>query len=330
MDRETRRQFARKLRATGMPIKDIATRLGVSISTAHGDCAGVLPKGADRLDMRRQDLLPAFVRLYSAGIPVPEIAQRLGVPATTLYDWRRRSGVSRNSRAMYVTDALRKQLQRKLTVDPDGTLRKRAVELYLDKQWTTVEIADEFGVTSVTVAAWLEEQGVSRRRSPLTKTRVKLREANLGAKRYNWKGGVTPERIRARRSMRMRDARKACFERDHYTCRMCGKRGGQLCAHHIWPFHRYPDKKFEVANLMTLCRFCHDRFHKAAGGHVRPALGPFFPERKSRDWARKRARLLGDKVREGSAPYLVATQNAGEYGSSTGGFGDASKSPVPI
>jgi hypothetical protein len=31
-------------------------------------------------------------------------------------------------------------------------------------------------------------------------------------------------------------------------------------------------------NLMTLCKRCHDAFHKAAGGHVRIAIGPFFSE----------------------------------------------------
>jgi hypothetical protein len=33
---------------------------------------------------------------------------------------------------------------------------------------------------------------------------------------------------------------------------------------------------YELWNLMTLCKRCHDAFHNAAGGAVRMAIGPFF------------------------------------------------------
>jgi 5-methylcytosine-specific restriction endonuclease McrA len=49
-----------------------------------------------------------------------------------------------------------------------------------------------------------------------------------------------------------------------------------LNAHHIWPFQRFPEWKYEVWNLLTLCKSCHDAFHNAAGGAVRRAIGPFF------------------------------------------------------
>jgi len=74
----------------------------------------------------------------------------------------------------------------------------------------------------------------------------------------------------------MKLARECCFERDGYTCRSCGQRGGKLNAHHVWPFQRFPEWKYDVWNLVTLCKRCHDAFHKAAGGHVRMAIGPFF------------------------------------------------------
>lgn len=74
----------------------------------------------------------------------------------------------------------------------------------------------------------------------------------------------------------MKLAREECFERDDYTCRSCAQRGGRLNAHHIWPFQRFPEWKYEVWNLLTLCKRCHDAFHNAAGGAVRMAIGPFF------------------------------------------------------
>ena len=39
-----------------------------------------------------------------------------------------------------------------------------------------------------------------------------------------------------------------------------------------------PTASHEQWNLLTLCKRCHDAFHKAAGGHVRVAIGPFFSE----------------------------------------------------
>lgn len=267
---------ARRLRKEGKALKDIAAAIDVCVATASLYCKGVMPKGSVRPDPRRQQVWEQVEAWYREGIPISEISKRLGIPAPTLYDWRRQSGLKKNKRSAYVTDELRDRIRRKMTIDPDGKLRKQAVRLYVEKELATTEIAEKLGVTAVTVGTWLEQEGIDRRQSPTRRTREKLREANLGEKRYNWKGGITAERMQHRRSMYMRDARTACFERDDYTCRSCNQRGGKLNAHHVWPFQRYPDWKYEVWNLVTLCKSCHDDWHKAAGGHVKVAIGPFY------------------------------------------------------
>jgi hypothetical protein len=103
-----------------------------------------------------------------------------------------------------------------------------------------------------------------------------LRTASTGPKRWNWKGGISNENVRLRTNLDMKLTREACFKRDDYTCLCCGQRGGKLNAHHVWPFQRFPEWKYKVWNLVTLCKKCHDAFHKAAGGHVHVAIGPFF------------------------------------------------------
>jgi hypothetical protein len=50
--------------------------------------------------------------------------------------------------------------------------------------------------------------------------------------------------------------RKQVFERDNYTCRICGKRGGKLVADHIKMWVLFPELRYSLDNGQTLCRKC--------------------------------------------------------------------------
>lgn len=65
-----------------------------------------------------------------------------------------------------------------------------------------------------------------------------------------------------RNSVRYRGWRTKVFERDDYTCQHCHKRGGELNAHHIKPFAKYKDLRFELSNGLTLCIDCHREVHR--------------------------------------------------------------------
>lgn len=71
-----------------------------------------------------------------------------------------------------------------------------------------------------------------------------------------WKGGKLKDQ-KDRKSSDMKLWRLEVYERDDFTCQMCGERGGKLEAHHINPYTDYPDLRFEVTNGITLCRECH-------------------------------------------------------------------------
>ena len=43
---------------------------------------------------------------------------------------------------------------------------------------------------------------------------------------------------------------------DGKSCAACG-RLGELEAHHILPFHVWPEKELDTSNLLALCRDCH-------------------------------------------------------------------------
>ncbi len=55
--------------------------------------------------------------------------------------------------------------------------------------------------------------------------------------------------------------RTAVFKRDDYTCQDCGERGGDLEAHHIFWWSKFPLFRFLVWNGKTLCVKCHKKFH---------------------------------------------------------------------
>jgi transposase len=269
-------ETARRMRAEGKLMREIAEALNVCAATASVWTRGVLAYNKQAVDPRKSQVLPVLERLYKEGRSIQEIAVVTGVPAPTLYDWRRELKLPRNRRSVYVTDELRRRISKALSRDPDGESKYLAAKLYVENLLPTTALADIFHVTSVTISSWLAAMNVRIRSTPTQRTREKLRAANLGSKRYNWKGGARGKNQRLRLSMYMRDARAACFDRDDYTCRSCGQRGGRLNAHHIWPFQRFPEWKYEVWNLVTLCRPCHIAFHNAAGGAVRIAIGPFF------------------------------------------------------
>lgn len=82
-----------------------------------------------------------------------------------------------------------------------------------------------------------------------------------GEKSHFWRGGVTPENEKYRKSAEYSNWRLAVFERDSYTCHDCHKHGGYLHAHHIIKFSECPDLRFDPQNGETLCMECHAKRH---------------------------------------------------------------------
>jgi hypothetical protein len=65
------------------------------------------------------------------------------------------------------------------------------------------------------------------------------------------------------------DIRNKCFDRDKHQCKRCKKIGGTMNAHHIesWKFNE--SLRYEIDNLVTLCRHCHSAFHSTYGGGIK-------------------------------------------------------------
>jgi hypothetical protein len=81
-----------------------------------------------------------------------------------------------------------------------------------------------------------------------------------------WKGGISFENGRIRKAIEWKTWRKIVFERDNYTCQICGirsskKEWAEIHPHHIKSFSEYPDSRFDINNGLTLCKSCHHKLH---------------------------------------------------------------------
>lgn len=89
-----------------------------------------------------------------------------------------------------------------------------------------------------------------------------------GEKHHAYNPNLTEEH-RQKRDMQNGENKKVrnkAFERDNYTCQMCrDNSGGNLEAHHIDSWDINIDKRFEIDNLVTLCKKCHKDFHMKYG-----------------------------------------------------------------
>lgn len=143
---------------------------------------------------------------------------------------------------------------------------------YTTNRHHTLEAREK--ISKGNIKAWINREKTSWNKGLklTTEHKQKLSEAKLknpvrywkgrhtvtvGANHWHWQGGKTTEHEKLRKSIKYKNWRTAVFERDDYTCQMCGKRGGKLNADHIKPFSLYPEFRFELSNGRALCVACH-------------------------------------------------------------------------
>ena len=90
-------------------------------------------------------------------------------------------------------------------------------------------------------------------------SRLKTSAALVGPKNHNWRGGISDEHDRVRKSLQYHLWRDDVLKRDNFTCQFCGKRGGKLQADHIKPFALFKELRFNLENGRTLCIPCHQK-----------------------------------------------------------------------
>lgn len=91
-----------------------------------------------------------------------------------------------------------------------------------------------------------------------------------GRKVWNYGKIINPnlteqERLDKRSLIGYREWIKKIFQRDNYTCQITGKCGGKLSAHHLYSWNKYPEKRFDINNGITISRLLHKEFHDLYG-----------------------------------------------------------------
>lgn len=91
----------------------------------------------------------------------------------------------------------------------------------------------------------------------------KDRHPPKGPDHWNWKGGISKEHDN-RDSADYKKWRKEVYEKDVYKCVFCGSKE-KINAHHIYSWHYYPEKRYDINNGITVCEKCHIKIHKKFG-----------------------------------------------------------------
>lgn len=81
-------------------------------------------------------------------------------------------------------------------------------------------------------------------------------------KRYN-PNLSKEDRERNRGSVKYNEWRNSVYDRDNYRCIICGNNNIQ--AHHLDGWNWCKEKRYDIENGLTLCKFHHNDFHKKYG-----------------------------------------------------------------
>lgn len=57
-------------------------------------------------------------------------------------------------------------------------------------------------------------------------------------------------------------------ERDDYRCVVCKRRPIAIHLHHLLPYTKFPEYRFDDNNVVSLCADCHGEFHSMYGHEV--------------------------------------------------------------
>lgn len=164
-------------------------------------------------------------------------------------------------------------------------------DLYFKQHKTSEEIGDIYKLSGNTViniirsygfdipsrselmsTYFYEKGGIEKARETQStmENRIKSSCRQRGITFEDFDGFSVTEQHMARNNTYYKEWKNKVFKRDNYTCQCCGKRGGNLNAHHLYNFSEYENLRYNVDNGITFCEKCHlinypNSFHSIYG-----------------------------------------------------------------
>lgn len=202
------------------------------------------------------------IRLAKLGKPVKwgnlshtEIVNRLLTTEATICSIASEYGCSGSTIALIFRKYTTKEQRLKIKAKKQGNKLRGRANLQL-KEWRKTH--DIWTGRKHTEEAKRKQSLAHKGKKQSMKQRITQSARLQGITTKEWNGFATTEAERQKASVEFNKWRKAVFERDSFTCRLCGKFGNTLHPHHIKPFAKYPKLRFEISNGITLCAEpCH-------------------------------------------------------------------------
>jgi predicted DNA-binding protein YlxM (UPF0122 family) len=264
-----------------LPVKEIAKRFNVSQGAIYQWLKkfNIPIRGKTHLEEHKKKIAQSSLKfkatkeeLYELYIiqklSVEGIAKKYNVTKNTVWRWIKIYCIPLRGKIVY--DETREKISKAKT--KFNISKEELFRLYVIERQSSYKIAKIFGVTEQTVLNWLKKYNISRRThsentSYLFKDsefREKFRKKMKEVKRKLWQN-LDRKKQKSRTISKYRLWVETIFKKDNYTCQKCGKRGGKLEAHHIFNWVDYPELRYAIDNGITLCKKCHEEFHKQFG-----------------------------------------------------------------
>lgn len=153
---------------------------------------------------------------------------------------------------------------------------------YVDKKLSIPQIAEILDISRSTVITGLKQCQI-KLRSKKEALKGKPKPNSQGSKNHNWKGGLSGWRKLARGQLNEHFVRPI-MERDNFTCQWCSSKKNLVVHHHNRSFMQIVNivrtickeedldlfvnrivKEHKLDDGITICKICHDNFHKEHG-----------------------------------------------------------------
>jgi len=171
----------------------------------------IRPNGWDKQKIDFETLRHEYEDLV---LSTPKIAERHGFNPNSVWERLVKGGVQMRDRKEEATKA-----NTKIPLSEHPTICQR---YRTNKHESCSDIAIDYGVHKTTIGNILISNGIN--------------PEHFGARIKSYKGGITPLHTRIRHCEKGMIWRRACMERDDYTCQETGQRGGKLEVHHVKRF----------------------------------------------------------------------------------------------